>query len=176
VARLTVFLCREMARRGAGSVTTSSTLVDDHSRLAYAEILPDEKGPTYAGFFDRALGYFGAQGIVRVERLMTDNAWAYRYPLHGLCTTRDIQQIFIRPHCPGRTAKQRWLNRTLLVEWAHRRAYTSKCPASRRPCPMAGPQHWPSSQHTRRAPARQPAATNLTTGYTLVRRGGHQTI
>ncbi len=141
------------------------SLVDDHSRLAYSEILPDEKGPTCAGFFDRALGYFAAHGITRVERLMTDNAWAYRYSLRHLCGTRDIQQIFIRPHCPWQNGKAERLNRTLLVEGLPARLHL-ECPASRRPCPMAGPlQHWSSSQRTRRAPARQPAATNLMAGY-----------
>jgi transposase len=51
-------------------------LVDDHSRLAYCEILPDEKGPTCAGFLTRAAAYFAAHGIPRIERVMTDiQAW-----------------------------------------------------------------------------------------------------
>ncbi|HEX8511038.1 MAG TPA: IS481 family transposase, partial [Propionibacteriaceae bacterium] len=48
------------------------SLVDDHSRLAYSEVLPDEKGPTCAGFLTRAAGYFADHGITRIERLMTD--------------------------------------------------------------------------------------------------------
>ena len=59
------------------------SLVDDHSRLAYSEILPDEKGTTCAAFLARAIDYFAAHGITRIERLMTDNAWAYR------CSLRD---------------------------------------------------------------------------------------
>ena len=54
------------------------SLVDDHSRLAYSEILPDEKGATCAAFLARAAAYFAAHGITRIERVMTDNAWAYR--------------------------------------------------------------------------------------------------
>ena len=54
------------------------SLVDDHSRLAYSEILPDEKGPTCAAFLERAAAYFAAHGITRIERVMTDNAFAYR--------------------------------------------------------------------------------------------------
>lgn len=57
------------------------SLVDDHSRLAYSEILPDEKGPTCAAFLTRAIGYFADHGITRIERVMTDNAWAYRWSL-----------------------------------------------------------------------------------------------
>jgi len=102
------------------------SLVDDHSRLAYSEILPDEQGATCAAFLDRALDYFAAHGITRVERLMTDNAWAYRYTLRTTCAARgNIKQIFIRPHCPWQNGKVERLNRTLLTEWAYRQAFTS---------------------------------------------------
>lgn len=50
------------------------SLVHDHSRLAYSEILPDEKGPTCAGFLERAAHYFRAHGITTIEQIMTDNA------------------------------------------------------------------------------------------------------
>ncbi len=60
-------------------------LVDDHSRLAYAEVLTDEKGPTCAAFLERAAAYFAEHGITRIERLMTDNAWAYKWSLRGVC-------------------------------------------------------------------------------------------
>jgi hypothetical protein len=52
------------------------SLFDDHSRLAYSEILPDEKGVSCAAFLQRAIGYFAEHGITRIERLITDNAWA----------------------------------------------------------------------------------------------------
>ena len=99
------------------------SLVDDHSRLAYSEILPDEKGPTRAAFFARALDYFAAHGITHVERLMTDNAWAYRFSLRELCAANDIKQVFIRPHCPWQNGKVERLNRTLLTEWAYRQVF-----------------------------------------------------
>jgi transposase len=54
------------------------SMVDDHSRLAYSEVLPDEKGDTCAGFLTRAAAYFAAKGITRIQRVMTDNALAYR--------------------------------------------------------------------------------------------------
>ena len=102
------------------------SLVDDHSRLAYSEILPDEQGATCAAFLDRALDYFAAHGISRVERLMTDNAFAYRYSLRAVCEARgNIKQIFIRPHCPWQNGKVERLNRTLLTEWAYRQVFTS---------------------------------------------------
>jgi transposase InsO family protein len=101
------------------------SVVDDHSRLAYSELLPDEKGPTCAAFLARALDYFAAHGITRVERLMTDNAWAYRYSLRELCGRRGIGQKFIRPHCPWQNGKAERFNRTLASEWAYRQVFTS---------------------------------------------------
>ncbi|MEU2202734.1 IS481 family transposase [Isoptericola sp. NPDC019482] len=101
------------------------SLVDDHSRLAYSEILPDEKGTTCAAFLDRAIAYFAAHGITRIERLMTDNAWAYRWSLRQICTARGIRQKFIRPHCPWQNGKVERLNRTLATEWAYRQVFTS---------------------------------------------------
>ena len=101
------------------------SLVDDHSRLAYSEVLADERGETCAGFLARALDYFAARGITRVERLMTDNAWAYRWSLRELCATRDIRQVFIRPHCPWQNGKVERFNRTLQTEWAYRQVFTS---------------------------------------------------
>jgi len=101
------------------------SLVDDHSRLAYSEILPDEKGNTCAAFFERALGYFADHGITRIEQLMTDNAWAYRWSLREICAARGITQIFIKPHCPWQNGKVERLNRTLQTEWAYRQVFLS---------------------------------------------------
>ena len=101
------------------------SLVDDHSRLAYSEVLLDEKGPTCAGFLERAIDYFAAHGITRIERLMTDNAWAYRWSLREICAAHQIKQKFIRPHCPWQNGKVERLNRTLATEWAYRQVFTS---------------------------------------------------
>jgi transposase InsO family protein len=101
------------------------SLVDDHSRLAYSEILPDEKGTTCAAFLTRALDYFAEHGITCVERLMTDNAWAYRWSLRDICTAKGITQKFIKPHCPWQNGKVERLNRTLQTEWAYRQVFIS---------------------------------------------------
>jgi transposase InsO family protein len=101
------------------------SLVDDRSRLAYSEVLPDEKGATCAGFLERAIDYFAAHGITRIERLMTDNAWAYRWSLREVCAAHQIKQKFIRPHCPWQNGKVERLNRTLATEWAYRQVFTS---------------------------------------------------
>ncbi len=101
------------------------SLVDDHSRLAYSEILPDEKGTTCAGFLARAAAYFAGHGIPRIERVMTDNAWAYRWSLREVIGALGARQKFIRPHCPWQNGKVERLNRTLITEWAYRQAFTS---------------------------------------------------
>jgi transposase InsO family protein len=121
--------------RGAGSIMRDRStkvgfdfvhsLVDDHSRLAYSEIQPDEKGATCAAFLARALDYFASHGIAQVEELMTDNAWAYRFSLGEVCAARGIKQIFIKPHCPWQNGKVERLNRTLLTEWAYRQPFAS---------------------------------------------------
>jgi hypothetical protein len=91
-------------------------LVDDHSRLAYTEVLPDEKGPTCAAFLTRGAAYFAAHAIPDIQRLMTDNAWAYRWSLREVCTQLGIRQTFIKPHCPWQNGKAERLNRTLATE------------------------------------------------------------
>jgi transposase InsO family protein len=103
------------------------SLVDDHSRLAYSEILPDEKAPTCAAFMARAIDYFTAHGLPRIERLMTDNAFAYRHgnDLRDLCEAHRIKHIFIKPHCPWQNGKVERLNRTLATEWAYRQVFTT---------------------------------------------------
>ncbi|WP_144061100.1 integrase core domain-containing protein, partial [Agrococcus pavilionensis] len=101
------------------------SLVDDHSRLAYSEILADEKGATCAGFLRRAAAFFAAHGIASIERIMTDNAWAYRYSLRETVAELGARQVFIRPHCPWQNGKVERFNRTLQSEWAYRQPFTS---------------------------------------------------
>jgi transposase InsO family protein len=103
------------------------SLVDDHSRLAYSEILPDERGETCAAFLERAAAYFAAKGITRIERVMTDNAFAYRHSndMKRVCAALGAKQTFIKPHCPWQNGKVERLNRTLATEWAYRQTFTS---------------------------------------------------
>ncbi|WP_043498021.1 IS481 family transposase [Georgenia sp. SUBG003] len=101
------------------------SLVDDHSRLAYSEILPDEKGTTCAGFLRRAAAYFAAHGITRIERVITENAWAYKHSLREVVAELGARQKFIKPHCPWQNGKVERLNRTLQTEWAYRQVFTS---------------------------------------------------
>jgi transposase InsO family protein len=111
-------------KTGAGFDYVHS-LVDDHSRLAYSEILPDEKGTTCAGFLRRGAAYFRAHGIRSIDRVMTDNAFAYRWSIRDVCAELGAGQVFIRPHCPWQNGKVERLNRTLQNEWAYREVFTS---------------------------------------------------
>jgi transposase InsO family protein len=100
--------------------------VDDHSRLAYAEIHPDEKGTTAAGFLARAAEFFAGRGI-EIREVITDNAWAYRHSVdfRDTVTALGAKQRFIKPHCPWQNGKVERFNRTLQTEWAYRQPFTS---------------------------------------------------
>lgn len=102
------------------------SVVDDHSRYAYSEILTDEKADTCAGFFARALEHMTSVGI-RVERVMTDNHWSYTKSaaLAALFAAHGITHKKIKPHCPWQNGKVERLNRTLQTEWAYRQVFTS---------------------------------------------------
>jgi transposase InsO family protein len=99
--------------------------VDDHTRLAYSEVLPDERQETCVAFWGRAHAFYAAHGI-RVERVMTDNGNPYRSRLWaGLLTQQGIRHKRTRPYRPQTNGKVERLNRTLLEEWAYAREYTS---------------------------------------------------
>lgn len=112
-------------RRAGTGFDYVHSLVDDHSRLAYSEILSDEKGLSCARFLRRAAGYFRDHGIDNIERVMTDNAWAYRWSIREVCADIGARQVFIKPHCPWQNGKVERLNRTLTTEWAYRQIFTS---------------------------------------------------
>ena len=118
---------RDRDRKNGPGYDYVHSAVDDHSRLAYSEILADERADTCAGFVERALEFFATNGIDRVERLITDNAWSYRHgsQLRQLLADHDIKHKFIRPHCPWQNGKVERFNRTLASEWAYRQVFTS---------------------------------------------------
>jgi transposase InsO family protein len=101
--------------------------IDDHTRLAYAEIHPDEKADTCAGFLRRAATWFTRHGIDRIEAVMTDNALAYRRSAawqHAL-TEIGAQSQFTRRYRPQTNGKAERFNRTLLEEWAYAHPFDS---------------------------------------------------
>jgi transposase InsO family protein len=102
------------------------SVVDDHSRVAYSEILPDEQAGTCSAFFARALDAFAAHNIT-VEAVMTDNHWSYTKSssFAELLTAAQIKHVLIKPHCPWQNGKVERFNRTLQAEWAYRHVFTS---------------------------------------------------
>ena len=102
------------------------TAIDDHSRLAYAEIHTDEKGTTCAAFLTRATAFYAAYGF-RVERVISDNAKNYRLAKVFRQAADDlaITLKFIKPHCPWTNGKVERLNRTLATEWAYSQVFTT---------------------------------------------------
>jgi transposase InsO family protein len=108
--------------------------VDGYSRLAYSEVLGDEQGATAAAFWRRAVAHFSALGI-EIERVLTDNGPCYRsrdfaVALGAVVHTRT------RPYRPATNGKVERFNRTLLVEWAYARPWTSEGQRAR------GLTHW----------------------------------
>lgn len=103
------------------------SMVDDHSRLAYSEILRDEKGATCAGFLLRGAQFFAEHGIDRIERVMTDNAFGYRLSndVTAALQQLDARHVLIRPHCPWQNGKVERFNRTLQAEWAYRQVFAT---------------------------------------------------
>lgn len=103
------------------------SLVDDHSRLAYSEILPNEQGPTCAAFLLRAADFFAAHGITRIERVMTDNHWSYTKSsdVAAAMAALGATHVRIKAHCPWQNGKVERYNRTLQTEWAYRQVFTS---------------------------------------------------
>ena len=99
--------------------------VDDATRLAYAEVLPDEKTKTVLGFLRRAVAFYRSHGVT-VERLMTDNGSAYRSTAHALaCRAMGIRHIRTQPYRPQTNGKAERFIRTMLREWAYAAVYGS---------------------------------------------------
>ncbi|GAA3223967.1 IS481 family transposase [Pseudonocardia petroleophila] len=101
--------------------------IDDHTRIAYAEIHPDEKAGTCAGFLRRAAAALAEHGIDRIERVMTDNAMAYRRSAawNDALAELGASARFTRRYRPQTNGKAERFNRTMLEEWAYQRPFTS---------------------------------------------------
>jgi transposase InsO family protein len=122
------------------------SMVDDHSRYAYSEILPDETAATCAGFFARAVDAFAAAGIGRIERVMTDNHWSYTRSndLAAHLERMNARHVLIKAHCPWQNGKVERFNRTLQIEWAYRQVFRSNDERSQALAP------WLETYNTRR--------------------------
>ena len=97
--------------------------IDDHTRLAYCELLASERKGDCAAFLERAVRWYAEQGIV-VERVLTDNAKAYHsHAWRDSCTGLEIGRRYTRPYSPWTNGKAEALIKTLLREWAYRFVY-----------------------------------------------------
>jgi hypothetical protein len=95
----------------------------DHSRLAYAELLPSERPADCVAFLRRATGWYAERGIT-VERVLSDNGNGYRsFAWRDTCAELGIQRRYTRPRRPQTNGKAEALVKTLLREWAYRFAY-----------------------------------------------------
>jgi transposase InsO family protein len=99
--------------------------IDDATRLAYAEVLPDETAITAVGFLRRAVAFYRRHGIT-VERLLTDNGSPYRSSIHALaCRALGIRHLRTRPRRPQTNGKAERFIRTMLAGWAYGAIYNS---------------------------------------------------
>ncbi len=98
--------------------------IDDHSRLSYVEVLPDERKNTTEAFLDRAFGFFAARGV-RPRRLLSDNGSAYRSrTIRRLCNSWGVRHSFTRPYRPRTNGKAERFIQTALREWAYYQPYS----------------------------------------------------
>jgi transposase InsO family protein len=121
---------RSPRRRDAAGVDRCTTgwdyvhvAIDDATRLAYAEVLADEKASTAAGFLRRALAFYQRHGIT-VERVLTDNGSPYRSTIHALaCRALGVRHLRTRPRRPQTNGKAERFIRTMLGGWAYGAIY-----------------------------------------------------
>ena len=105
--------------------------IDDHTRLAYCEILPSERKHDCVAFLRRANNWYAEQGIT-IERVLTDNAKAYHsHAWRDACAQLEIERRYTRPYSPWTNGKAEALIKTLLREWAYRFAYPTSSHRSR---------------------------------------------
>jgi transposase InsO family protein len=95
-------------------------VIDDHSRLAYVELLPDERAATVTAFTMRALDWFAVRGI-HAKRLMTDNAWVYvkNQSLRELFAAREVKHLRTEAYRAQTNGKIERLHQTMTREWAY---------------------------------------------------------
>ena len=141
-------------RRGSGNWPSrrahlgydyAHAIVDDHSRLAYVELHPDERATTVTGFVERALAFFAEHGVI-AKRLMTDNGFIYtkNRSLRELLARHGIRHLRTEPYRPRTNGKVERFHQTMAREWAYGLSYRSH-----RQRNQALP-HWLDHYNTRR--------------------------
>ncbi len=130
--------------------------IDDATRLAYAEVLPDETGASAAGFLTRAVAFYNRHGI-QVERLLTDNGSPYRSTIHALaCRQLGIRHLRTRPYRPQTNGKAERFIRTILGGWGPTAPSTAPLPNA--PAPLtAGSTTTTITAHTKPSAEQHPS-------------------
>jgi transposase InsO family protein len=135
------------------------TVIDDHSRVAYAEVHDDETAATAITVLRHAVAWFAARGVV-VERVLSDNGSAYRsHAWHQACAELDLTPKHTRPYRPQTNGKIERFHRTLAQGWAFRRLYLSE---SQRRKALPGWLHEYNHHRPHSATGRKPPITRLT--------------
>jgi transposase InsO family protein len=135
------------------------TVVDDHSRIAYAEICPDETAATAIGVLERAVAWFADRGVV-VERVLSDNGSAYKSHAWTLaCARLGITAKKTRPYRPQTNGKIERFHRTLGEGWAYARFYGSE---TERRAALPGWLHFYNHHRLHSAIGNQPPISRLT--------------
>lgn len=160
-ARLTA---QRTGERGKGygpkiGIAFVHTVIDDHSRVAYAEICNDEKAVTAIGVLQRAVTWFAERGVA-VERVLSDNGSAYRsFAWRDACTKLCITPKRTRPYRPQTNGKIERFHRTLADGWAYARLYES---TAQRDTALSGWLHFYNHHRAHSAIGGQPPVTRLT--------------
>jgi transposase InsO family protein len=109
--------------------------VDDHSRLAYVEVLADETAETAAGFLHRAIRWLRRRGV-QSERILTDNGGCYvSHVFRAACAELGVRHLRTRPYRPETNGKAERFIQTLLREWAYKRPYRTSNQRTRQLAP-----------------------------------------
>jgi transposase InsO family protein/transposase len=145
-------------RRGITGWDAVHVAIDDATRLAYVEVLSDEKATTAVGFLRRAIAFYERHGIA-VERVITDNGSPYRSTVHAItCRTLGVRHLRTRPYRPQTNGKAERFIRTMLAGWAYGAIYASSAEHTAAPDGWL----WHYNHHRKHsALGRQPPITRL---------------
>lgn len=137
--------------------------IDDHSRVSFASIKPDEKAISCVQFLREAVAYYAGLGV-RIERVMTDNGTGYKNTFHAACQELGIRHIRTKPYTPKTNGKAERFVQTSLREWAYARAYESSAQREAALQPFIDHYNWlrPHSALNHQPPiTRIPGVNNL---------------
>lgn len=137
--------------------------IDDHSRVSFAQVLPDETTASCTHFLREAVAYYAGLGV-RIERVMTDNGAGYKNTFRAVCDELGVRHIKTRPYTPKTNGKAERFVQTSLREWAYARPYDSSAQREAALQPFLHRYNWhrPHSALNRLPPmSRIPAMSNL---------------